>query len=172
MGRNKALLPYQGSTLVQSVAETVRTVIGNVSLVGRPDRDSLSGYRTVPDMYPGEGPLGGILTALQDSTADWNLVVACDMPEIRIEFLERLMSAAESTSGDALVPIGPSGLLEPLCGVYHRNSRDGLNAAFARGIRKIADALREVRMTTWQVPEELSCFQNVNTPEDWAPYER
>ena len=172
MGRNKALLPYQGSTLVQSVAEGVRAVTGTVSLVGKPHRDCLPGYRIVPDIYPGEGPLGGILTALQHSLADWNLIVACDMPEIQIEFLERLMEAAESSGSDALVPVGPTGRWEPLCAVYHRNSLPGLYAAFASGIRKIAVALREIPMTTWKVPEELSCFQNVNTPEDWAPYER
>ena len=172
MGRNKALLPYQGTTLVESVADAVRTVTGNVSLVGRPHRDGLLGYGIVPDIYPGEGPLGGILTVLQHSTADWNLVVACDMPELNASFLQRLMDAANSSGSDALVPVGPSGRLEPLCAAYHRNARQGLYAAFARGVRKIALALREVRMTAWQVPEEFSCFQNVNTPEDWAPYEQ
>jgi molybdenum cofactor guanylyltransferase len=172
MGRNKALLPYHGSTLVQSVAEIVHTVTGDVSLVGRPGRDGLLGYSVVPDIYPGEGPLGGILTALQHSRADWNLIVACDMPELNVEFFRRLLDAAESSDCDALVPVSPSGLLEPLCAAYHRNSRQLLYQAFARGVRQIATALGEVRMTTWRVPEELSCFQNVNTPEDWAPYER
>jgi molybdenum cofactor guanylyltransferase len=172
MGRNKALLPYHGSTLVQSVAEIVQTVAGDVSLVGRPGRDGLLGYGVVPDIYPGEGPLGGILTALQHSRADWNLIVACDMPELNFEFFRRLLDAAESFDCDALVPVSPSGRLEPLCAAYHRNSRQLLYQAFARGVRQIATALGEVRMTTWRVPEELSCFQNVNTPEDWAPYER
>ncbi len=171
MGRNKALLPYHGTTLAQSVAEVVRSAAGTVSVVGRPQRDGHLGYGVVPDIYPGEGPLGGILTALQHSPADWNLIVACDMPQLSADFLRQLLDAAEHCEGDALVPTGPSGRLEPLCAVYHRNSRTGLYQAFADGVRKIALALKEVRMLTWPVPE-VSCFQNINTPEDWAPYER
>jgi molybdopterin-guanine dinucleotide biosynthesis protein A len=171
MGRNKALLPYHGRALAQSVAEAVRAAAGTVSLVGRPQRDGCLGHGVVPDIYPGEGPLGGILTALQHSTADWNLIVACDMPELSVAFLGQLLDAAEHSDGDALVPAGPSGRLEPLCAVYHRNSRQGLHSAFAGGVRKIARALEEVRTIPWPV-SELSCFQNVNTPEDWAPYER
>jgi molybdopterin-guanine dinucleotide biosynthesis protein A len=167
MGRNKALLPYKGSTLAQSVAEAVSAAAGAVYQVG--NTNISCGF--VPDIYPGEGPLGGILTALQQSTADWNLIVACDMPQLSVDFLRQLLDAAESCHGDALVPMGPSGRLEPLCAVYHRRCYKPLSQAFERGVRKIAAALEEVRTVTWPV-SELSCFQNVNTPEDWAPYER
>lgn len=169
MGRDKALLPFNGSTLAQSVAEAVRAAAGTVILVGKPACDGLLSY--VPDLYPGEGPLGGILSALEHSRADWNLIAACDMPRLSTGFLEQLLDAAESCGGDALVPAGPSGHWEPLCAVYHRSSLQGLYAAFARGIRKIAVALQEVRTVTWPV-SEVAYFQNVNTPEDWAPYER
>jgi molybdopterin-guanine dinucleotide biosynthesis protein A len=169
MGRDKALLPFNGSTLVQSVAEAVRAAAGIVSLVGNPARDGLLSY--VPDLYPGEGPLGGIISALEHSRADWNLIVACDMPRISAGFLGQLLDAAESCEGDALVPAGPSGRLEPLCAVYNRRALRGLYAAFARGVRKIAAALQDVRTVTWPV-SEVAYFQNVNTPEDWAPYER
>ncbi len=171
MGRDKALLPWSGATLAQAVAEAVRAAAGNVALVGSPSRHEHLGYGIVPDLYPGEGPLGGILTALRHSTADWNLIVACDMPGLRADFLRQLLDAAGCCAGDALVPAGPSGLPEPLCAAYHRRSRQSLCTAFARGVRKLAAALEEVRAVAWPVPE-VSYFQNVNTPEDWAPYER
>jgi molybdopterin-guanine dinucleotide biosynthesis protein A len=166
MGRDKATLPYHGATLAQTVAETVRAAAGNVTLVGKLHAGA------IPDLYPGEGPLGGILTALRDSAADWNLIVACDMPELNSGFLRQLLDAAEESRSDALVAAGPSGRLEPLCAVYHRRCYPRLSEAFARGVRKIAAGLAEVSVSIWRVPQELSCFQNVNTPEDWAPYER
>ncbi|MGD1059745.1 MAG: NTP transferase domain-containing protein, partial [Solirubrobacteraceae bacterium] len=52
MGRNKALLPYHGTTLAQSVAETVRAATGRAALVGGPPYDDLSGIGFVPDLYP------------------------------------------------------------------------------------------------------------------------
>ena len=79
------------------------------------------------------------------------------------------MAAAESSGADALVPRGPSGLLEPLCAVYHRRSRPALDAAFAAGIRKVTAAFEGLRIAVLPVTERLS-LQNVNTPEDWAAY--
>ena len=168
MGRDKALLPFQGTTLAQSVAEAVRAAAGNVLLAGPPRYGSL-GYGTVPDIYPGEGPLGGVLTVLQHSLADWTLIVACDMPGLTAAFLGELLDTAEGCGSDILAPAGPSGRLEPLCAAYHRRSRQRLYAAFAGGVRKMAVALEEVRAATWSVPE-VFYFQNVNTPEDWATY--
>jgi molybdenum cofactor guanylyltransferase len=162
MGRDKSLLPYRGGTLVEAVAGAVAEAVGTAILVGG------HGEGQIPDLYPGEGPLGGILTALADSGADWTLIVACDMPGLTSEFLRKLVVAAEASPGDALVPRGPAGL-EPLCAVYHRRAQGGLSAAFARGIRKIATALEEVALVPFTVPE-LTPFQNVNTPEEWARY--
>jgi len=170
MGHDKALLPYRDGTLVEVVAAAVEKAVGRPELVGSRRRYGHLGYGILPDRYPGEGPLGGILSVLRNSPADWTLIVACDMPGLTPEFLRKLVAAAEASDGDALVPVGPSGL-EPLCAVYHRRALQGLSAAFERGVRKIATALREVRLVILPVPE-LAPFQNVNTPEEWAPYAR
>jgi molybdenum cofactor guanylyltransferase len=169
MGRDKALLPFRGGHLGRSVAEAVERAAGSVVLVGNLELARLFGYPAIPDGYPGEGPLGGILTALEDTSSDWNLVAACDMPGLSAEFLNRLLDIAAGSDADAVLPAGPGGRPEPLCAVYHRRSRDPLSRAFARGVRKIAAALENLPVYVWPVAETAP-FQNVNTPEDWAPW--
>ena len=90
MGRNKALLPYHGRTLSETVAEMLWMIAGQATLVGASQDRAWVRFGFVSDLYPGEGPLGGILTALGHSSADWNLIAACDMPGLRADFLRQL----------------------------------------------------------------------------------
>jgi molybdopterin-guanine dinucleotide biosynthesis protein A len=171
MGRDKALLPFRGGALAQSVARVVCEAAGSATLIGDPGRYSALGYAVIPDLYPGEGPLGGILTALSNSAnqnlAEWNLIVACDMPQLDVEMLRGLIRIASGCEADALLPVGPAGRPEPLCALYHRRCLAAFEGIFATGIRKVTTALETVR--TMRLPvAEVSCFQNVNTPEEWA----
>ena len=163
MGRDKARLPLRGGDPVSAVAAAVASAAGNVTLVGHPELPS------TPDRYPGGGPLGGILTALDHTAADWNLIVACDMPEVTADFLKGLLARAMWSPADVLLPYGPHGLPEPLCAVYRRRARAAMKAHFARGVRKVTAALAGLEVEPLVVAE-LSFFQNVNTPEDWAAY--
>jgi molybdenum cofactor guanylyltransferase len=171
MGRDKALLPSHGRTRWRSwLRPCGRT--GRASLVGGSRRHAFPEFGFVPDLYPGEGPLGGILTALDDSKADWNLIVACDMPGLKVDFLRQLLDLAPSTAAaDAIIPVGPSGRLEPLCAAYHRDARRASGGVRPRRPQD-RDGARRSPHGDLACSEELSCFQNVNTPEEWAPYER
>ena len=170
MGCDKALLAFRGGRLVESVAGAVREAAGSAVLVGDARVYEDLGYPAIPDLYPGAGPLGGIVTALDHSSADRNLVAACDMPELTGEFLKGLIEAAAGRRGaDALVPMGPSGRIEPLCGVYHRRSRAALERALRGGEGSVRAALKDLRVAVVWVPE-VTPFQNVNTPEEWAAY--
>ena len=169
MGQDKARLPFRGGALAEAVAREVAQAAGSVTLVGHAEMGG------IPDLYPGEGPLGGILTALHHTSADWNLILACDMPQVSAEFLKRLMAAAERTTagepGIAMIvlPYGADGRPEPLCAAYHRRALAGLEAAFGRGIRKVTAAMEGLSVARLDVPE-VAIFQNVNTPEDWSGY--
>ncbi len=169
MGRDKALLPFRGGPLVESIAREVEAAAESAVLVGDAARYGDLGRAVIPDLHPGEGPLGGILTALQHTSADWNLIVACDMPAVSGVFLGSLFDAAEKLGLDVIIPAGPSGLPEPLCAVYHTRSRDLICTAFESGVRKVTASLEGLRIAILPVPE-LTPFQNVNTPEDWAAY--
>jgi len=169
MGRDKALLPFRGSALAGHVAATVAAAAGSVILIGDPQKYGHLGYAILPDRTPGSGPAGGIETALSYTAADWNLVLACDMPAIPPEFLRGLLDAAARRNADALLPAGPSGRLEPLCAVYHRRCRETLHRALEAGVRKITDALASLEVARFPVAD-AACFENLNTPEEWARY--
>lgn len=168
MGRDKALLPCCGATLLEHVAGLVEAAAGCVSLVGPRERYQRFGYRVVSDLSPDRGPLGGIDTALRNSEAAWNLIVACDMPALTVEFLRSLLFEAEIDGCECLIPVSPLGL-EPLCAVYHRECQPGIGEALGRGVLKVHEAVARLRARYWDVPE-ADWFINVNTPEDWAHY--
>ncbi len=131
MGRDKARLPFRGGDLAGAVAAEVALAAGNVTLVGHPDLPGIA------DRYPGEGPLGGILTALHHSSTDWNLIVACDMPEISAGFLTGLVAHAMQSQADVVLPFDADGRPQPLCAVYRRRVLPTLEQHFAAGVRKV-----------------------------------
>lgn len=169
MGRDKALLPYRGVTLAAHIASIVQQVAGSATLVGNPDLYGHLGIPMIADLYPGEGPLGGLITVLKNSQADWNLVLACDLPSLTVPFLESLLADCEDCTGDCLVPVSPGGRLEPMCAVYHSRSRASLEAIFNSGVRKMQTALAELR-TVHHPVDEAQWFQNMNTPEEWEAH--
>jgi molybdopterin-guanine dinucleotide biosynthesis protein A len=167
MGRDKALLPFRAGVLAGHVAATVEAAAGSAVLIGDPLKYGHLGYLVAPDRRPGVGPLGGIETALTSTAADWNLVLACDMPGVSAEFLRLLMDAAERLNPDALLPADPSGRLEPLCAVYHRRCLETFRRALDEDVRKITAALAGLEVARFAV-DDAACFENLNTPEEWA----
>jgi molybdenum cofactor guanylyltransferase len=166
MGRDKALLPFRGGVLAGYVAAAVAAAAGSATLIGDPGRYGHLGYLVLPDRTPGAGPLGGVESALSYTTADWNLVLACDMPGISAEFLRGLLDSAEQSGADALVPAGPSGRPEPLSAVYHRRCAGPLRQALDEGVRKLTSALASLDVRIWTV-DDAAWFENLNTPEEW-----
>jgi molybdenum cofactor guanylyltransferase len=169
MGRNKAMLPVRGEPLIRSIVSAVETAAGSAVVVGGETLYRHLGLRAIPDLYPGEGPLGAIVTALGNTSAEWNLVVACDMPEVSAGFLSSLLRVARESDFDLLAPAGPCGQPEPLCAVYRGNAAEPLRRAFEGGERRAMAVLDLLKAGVIRF-QEAAYFQNVNTPEEWALY--
>jgi molybdenum cofactor guanylyltransferase len=169
MGRNKALLPMRGEPLIRSIVCAVEMAAGSAILVGSETLYGHLGFRAIPDLYPGEGPLGAIVTALRNSSTEWNLVVACDMPELSAGFLSSMLRAARESDFDLLAPAGPAGQPEPLCAVYRGSAAGPLQRAFEGGERRAMAVFDLLKAGVIRF-QEAAYFQNVNTPEEWALY--
>ena len=171
-GRDKALLDIDGLPLVSHIAEKVRKAADTVTLVGSPQRYAELEYRTIPDQVENFGPVAGIVAALEDSAAEWNLIVACDMPRLRVDFLELLLRRAETCGRDALVPLSADGREQPLCAVYSKRLEKPFREALRSGEAKIKRALNAMSVHYLLPPEYKridpsgEVFLNVNTPAD------
>ncbi len=168
MGQDKALLEFQGSTMAARIAEIVRGVAGNVTLIGPQDRYRDLGYTVIADRVAKCGPLGGVYTALLASRAEWNLMVACDMPFVTAALLDELFAAAESgpSTVDCIVPESAHGL-DPLCAVYHRRCAPAAHRAIERNIFKMHEFVSTLRVLKHTIADSAP-LANLNTPAEWS----
>lgn len=169
MGRDKALMPCGESTLVEHVARLLDRVCGSVVLVGCPERYRALPFRTIPDLLPDQGPLGGIEAALSVSGCEWRLIVACDMPSITLELLELLVDATRQSAADSIVPVSPDGRLQPLCAVYHRRCLGAISGLLSRGVRRMGEAIPHLGAVLLPIGSAES-FRNLNTLDDWRTH--
>lgn len=168
MGESKAFLPYRGRALAQHIAELLVGVAHPVLLIGDPETYGLLGYETVPDAAPDRGPLSGIEAALGSAHArEWNLILACDMPLVRPDFLIQLSTQATLVAPeiDCVVP-ETNGKLQPLCAIYRRRCGPAATAALATGTRRVVDYVTMLQARIWPV-QDWHQFRNVNTRPEW-----
>ncbi|MEY2478781.1 MAG: hypothetical protein QOG87_4096 [Actinomycetota bacterium] len=150
MGRDKALIEVDGRALACIAADALATAgADDVFAVGG-DADALEalGLRVVADGWPGEGPLGGLVTALATATQDTVVVLACDLPGVTAEAVRALVDAL--VEYDGAVPV-VAGRAQHLVAAWRRDQALGpLRSAFSGGERAIwraCDALRVAPVT-------------------------
>lgn len=112
-GSDKARAVLAGLPLITRLVEMLSSRATYITVIAdAADKYADLGYKTLADIQPGLGPLGGIQTALADyrlqqsnhNTNDysigngWLLVVSCDWVEIRAGWIETLLKAALSLS--------------------------------------------------------------------------
>jgi molybdenum cofactor guanylyltransferase len=160
MGQDKAdLFLPQLIKLAETVAPTI--------IVGRDD---------LVDTIPHQGPLGGILTAL-NHTDHPILALACDMPAVTTDALKWLIAqweTAQKSNSDTLglVTRHPqSGDLEPLFAVYSPLCLPLIEAALASGKRSMYGLLNSGGFVFADAPSwVLLCLTNLNTPQELEEY--
>src|SRR5579863_4844402 len=80
MAVDKGLLEIDGEAVILRTARVMEAVAGSACVVGGVETYRGLGLRAIADDWPRCGPLGAIATALRASDAEWNLIVACDLP--------------------------------------------------------------------------------------------
>jgi molybdopterin-guanine dinucleotide biosynthesis protein A len=174
LGRNKALLEIEGRTILDRINEVLLEIFPSILLVvqdveNSPCPDCGPRVEVVADLLPEKGPLGGIYTALEYSTAPYVFVMACDMPYPSRRLISCLLT--EARGREAVVP-RKGEYIEPLFAVYNRDIRGRIHAKLKQNRLKIYELIRELDVRYLDEEEIAACdpdsrsFFNINTPQD------
>jgi molybdopterin-guanine dinucleotide biosynthesis protein A/alpha-beta hydrolase superfamily lysophospholipase len=171
MGRDKAAIEVGGTAMVARVASALAGAgTGPVSVVGG-DRAvaELAGAAHLADRWPGEGPLGGVITALGSCDAPMGVVAACDLPSLDAGSVGRLVRALDEQPS-AGVAVAVDGQRHWTCAAWRVDAALGvLEAAFAAGERSIQRAAAGLAVAEVTVGQDV--VHNVNRPEDLVELE-
>lgn len=172
MGRDKGLLPFQGTTLMQHILDQVKGY-GNETLIisNQPEEYARFGFPVHTDVLTGFGALGGIYSAIWHAKYEVCVILACDMPFVNIALMDHLLSLVGDY--DAVVPrLDVQAYTEPFRAVYRKTCLEVIKRRLAAGGLKVADFFDAVNVRfvdkteIVEIDAEMLSFFNVNLPED------
>lgn len=173
LGRSKPLQAVGGKRLIQWVID--RLAIFSTEIIIATAQGEAIPYssavrtKTVADIYPGKGPLGGIYSGLVASSSSRAIVVGCDTPFFSVSLLQYMTQTCSTC--DVVVPRIKE-KTEPLCAVYSKNclapiqellENNQLGIIRLFGLVKVR-YIEEAEINRFD-PEHLSFF-NINSQAD------
>lgn len=152
MGRDKALLAFDGGTLLRRQVRLLEPLCARVVVSG-----AYAGFDCIADARPDAGPLAGLLAA----GAVWRgavLVLPVDMPLMSAEALAELAQAAQATHFDG----------HPLPAFFPDAAALGAAAdsLLADDDHSVRALHRKLGSRTLPV-HDSAVLANANTPADW-----
>lgn len=170
MGRDKALLPWAGSTLLDDAIARMRLACPDVRILCGPvPRYADRGVPIVTDRIDGAGPLAGLEAALVAAVDRPVLLLGVDLPFVTAGTLAFLLSRLDGT--DAVVP-APEQMPQPLCAAYAPACLPAVQARLAAGERRMTSFWPDVNVRRLASSDFAAfgdardLFRNLNTPED------
>ncbi|MFT4106952.1 MAG: molybdenum cofactor guanylyltransferase [Lacrimispora sp.] len=169
MGFDKAFLMEEEHYLLLETARNLKSLFEHVVLVSD-TKSKFAGVKgfeefgILEDGYIQKGPIGGVSTALEQIQTDYAFVMACDMPLMNLDLIDRMYRKL----GQKQVLLCSHGeKLEPLFAFYHRSCIPVFKEQIEKGELKLRSAFSRLQVGTYCLSEaEISAITNLNTPED------
>lgn len=163
MGSDKATFEVDGIPMAARVAEAARQAgAQEILLIGgtQARAKKLTGVWK-KDAFPGQGPLGGVITALKAASHDSVVVLSCDMPFITDAVVVSLVRGLS----DAQASVGRTDRLNWLCAAWSKSEcLPTLQSVWKREERAVHRAA--VLLDVAEVPVPAMAVRNVNQPSD------
>lgn len=123
----------------------------------------------IPELQLDRGSLMGFRQGLAEVSAEWVLLLACDLPNLATPVLQTWLDGLDAVPAQSIAYL-PRNLekgWEPLCGCYRRSCRDSLLDYTQNGGKSFQGWLANHPVTELPIADRYY-LTNCNTPADLA----
>lgn len=164
-GLDKGLQSFQGKPLIEHVLARVRPQVAEVMINANRHLDDYRRYGLPvwPDAqadFP--GPLAGMLVGLTRSHTPYLLVVPCDMPQLPLDLVERLMAGLISAQAEIAVAV-TQGEVHAVCCLMQAGVVTSLQDFLAQGGSRVQSWLASRQLVQVSFDDVSPSFINLNT---------
>lgn len=167
---DKGLIALQGRPLVAHVAQRLAPQVARllISANRHPEQYGIHGavVADAVDLAPWQGPLAGILAAMEAADTEWVVSVPCDTPFVPLDLVARLKAGAES-HGAGVSTVRVDGSAVPVCMLVATRLAGELRQWLRQGTdRRVRHWVRQSGGVEVAFDGQAEAFVNVNTPLD------
>lgn len=178
MGFDKQFLQVRGRRLVDIIIEKLEEEFKEIIIVtNRPEEYKNYPYKILTDEIRNVGPLGGMYTGLKEARSKYSFIMACDMPNLSLDYIGYMKKLIEKHSVDVCTTkVGD--YIEPFHSFYSKRVIEPMALHIGQGRRDIKSLVKN--LSTYYVEEDiargfspkLEIFKNLNTQKDLKSYSK
>lgn len=173
MGFDKQFLKIENRRLVDSMIQKLEKEFDEIIIVTNKPQEYLGlGHKITMDILKEKGPLGGIHAGLCISSSQYALVMACDMPNVNMDYVKYMkeniaIHGCTTKFGD---------WIEPFCSFYSKEITKDIEEYLQTGKRSINHLLQTLQINYIEEAEarrfspNWDMFLNLNTKADLDNY--
>ncbi len=168
MGRDKSQIVYRQFPQREQMAHLLKSMCRSVVISLRKSGKQAASEE-LPDRFPSEGPITGILTALTTYPERRWLIVPTDMPALDIQTLQFLIRHHHAPHPITCFRLLHHQIPEPLPAVWEGYTATHLLGFYNRGGRSLHDFMRTIR-AQFILPPNPNALLNINTPAEYKAF--
>ncbi|WP_088243000.1 molybdenum cofactor guanylyltransferase [Calothrix rhizosoleniae] len=172
MGRDKALVCYQGKPMLKRVYEVAQECTQEVYILtpwcDRYKHILPSDCNYLTESQSGNGPLYGLYQGLKQISTQWILLLACDLPLLKTKIIQKWINDLEQVHEEILAVVPHNSVnWEPMCGFYRHHILPELQSLIQTGGHSFQECFSDIKVQALSItPEVKLMLHNCNTPED------
>ena len=169
MKQNKALLKLNNQFIISYVISSLNAHCNDFILSTNTKELDFLNIKIAEDKHKNIGPIAGILSALETSNTELNIIASCDTPFISTDLFNYLLSFSDNYE---IVLPEINGFLQPMTGVFKKSIIKTINEEISNGNNVPPRIFKKTNLKIVKIDNSLkfynkSLFFNINTKDDY-----